>query len=320
MEPSLPKPKIEDLFLGYMAQVNGIETKVSLQSFRQSLLKKGFELNDDDFKNKLKESKEKYFQGDSHIYICTGKSCGAKINPMLSDSRVKPFKHGYQGKYSLTKCQGHCDYAPAITFRSGNRSEIFTQLESETDLEEVFDYCKQSAKERTLLVLKNNANNFSYYPEDKNLEKIPEIESLKYLVGNFRGIGTNHFDNSIFYKDVYSQLELKSKIITLNMSASYQLENGFHDVYYAKSVIYKENNNLKAVFFASEGSVKVVDLHFKDRSLTFNDTIPHSLNEEVKKAVKIISKTDQGYMEKLILQYPDGSEKDYYTVEFKEVL
>lgn len=320
MAENPPKPKIEDLFLGFMARVQGEETKESIASLKKSLAKKGFDLNEAEFIEKLKESKNKFIEGDSHIYICTGKSCGEKLKNISLDSVVKPFKHGFQGKYSLTKCQGHCDNAPALAFRVGKRAEIFTDMKSETDLEDVLDYCKKAAKERTLLIPMDSAGKFRHDPVEDHGTASPEIKVLDFLVGKFRGIGTNHFSGNTFYKDVFSYLEPEGNFITLDMAASYKLDNGFNDVHYAKNIISFDNNKgYSAISFLTNGAVKSINLNYNDGELSFEDEIPHNLSDSPEKAIKTICKTKDGYKEKLILKFKDGSEKEYYTVDLKKI-
>ncbi|GMT50245.1 MAG: hypothetical protein IEMM0008_1784 [bacterium] len=147
---NLPSPvkDVKPFFLGFLAEVQGQWDQAAADEFRSILETKGFTLSDEDFKTGLEQAKVHFYDGDVHLFICTGKHCNPKFQADSDNKPYQSFQSEYQGEISLTKCQNHCEEAPSMTLRIGQVSKLFIGWGDES--KSVFDFLIRASKEGTL--------------------------------------------------------------------------------------------------------------------------------------------------------------------------
>ncbi len=151
---NLPNPTkdVKPFFLGFLAEVQGQWDQSKADEFRSILETKGFTLSDEDFKTGLEQAKVHFYDGDVHLFICTGKHCSPKFQADSDNEAYQSFQREYQGKISLTKCQNHCEEAPALTLRIKKDSRLFIEWGEASETKNVLDFLIRASKEGSLAI------------------------------------------------------------------------------------------------------------------------------------------------------------------------
>jgi hypothetical protein len=224
---------------GFMVGVDGGWTDADLAQFRHFLKLRHFTPTEEELSSSLARAKEKYRQGNSHVFLCHAHPCCESCNFDGSKTPLTATSDSVDLRVSTTGCQGHCKHAPVLSLRINTGSQMFGRVVNENDWLSVLGFAKNAARANSLLVNPGAAEEFFFDPahESQHDKSDAHLKGLRFLLGRFRGEGHCSMSSQTFHKEVVGTVEAGGRFIALRMAASYPLANGRKDTHRALVVV-----------------------------------------------------------------------------------
>ena len=246
------------------------------------------------------------------LILCDGEACRHARTYDMSGSNASV-------RVEQAACMGPCQQAPLAEVRIGEESRLFRQLNDQCDAQAVYDYAVRAADAGSFFVETGTAQPHLFDPvHDPDPVSLP-LAPFAYLVGRFRGVGkTLDGAGGDFTKEVHGTWIAKGKFIGLNMTATYPLPSGEHDIHEAFVVLGHGNGAFNARAFTDGGTEHPFELEADGDRLIFPDRLPAHVRKQADRARKIIEPTRAGYRETLEIGDEHGF-RPHYTTEFERV-
>ena len=305
---------------GFLAKVGGEWTETAFVQFRDYLKKITIAASEDNLRAVVENAKEKYWQGDCHLFVCSAPPCRTKIRFNLSNEAMDRVRADFGVPVSLTGCQGPCKQAPLLTLRVGQRSECFAQVTSPKDWQTVLGFATKAAAAGTLLLDAGEAQQYRFDPVHEEPKQNVHLNHLLFLMGHFRGEGKYAMTSYKFHKEVIGSFEAGGRFIALRMDASYPLPDGRKDVHKALVIVGSESSSdaTKAHVYTDGGTIREYCIESVNGELYFDD-VPPGHGKLWQRARKILTPTEEGFTERLEVDSGDGSFVPYYMVQMRKV-
>ena len=285
---------------GFLVKVEGAWTDEALAQFRHFLNLRRFSTSDTELLGVLRQAREGYFAGDSHLYLCTAHPCCDKAGFDTSDVALETLSRGAGLAISKTGCQGPCKQAPILSLRIGERNQMFAQVATDKDWRAVLTFVKAAVRAGSLLIPPGEAEEFHHDPVHDHGKPSAHLKPLRFLLGHFRGVGRYAMNSYAFQKEVIGTFEAGGRFIALRMDASYPLADGRKDVHKALVIVGSEaaSGNITAHAYTDGGIVREYAIERREQSLEFADAAPGHA-DQWKRARKILRPTPDGFEERL---------------------
>ena len=143
----------------------------------------------------------------------------------------------------------------------------------------------------------------------------PLLQKLEFLVGRFRGDGSDTKGGRRFHKQMVGAWEVGGQFLSLRMRVVYPLKNGLLDLHDACVMLgfHTGNDQLEAHAYTDGGGLIDYQLTWDGQSLSFPDR-PPGHQPTAKRARKILSPGESGFAERLEVDFGTGAFEPYSLV------
>jgi hypothetical protein len=285
---------------------------------RSSLERLGARVDARTVESLLRAARERFDDGAARFFLCAGDACRERLWP-IDPAEIERLLAGEERcPFSTTGCQGPCEQAPVATLRVGGRCEMFAGMGSRGDWRSVAAYALRAVASDSLLVEGGHADGFRLDPLHGRERPSAPLESLRFLLGRFRGEG-RFADGKLFRKEVVGSFEVGGRFLALRMAASHPLPGGGHDTHTALVLIGCDpwTGRLEGRAYTDGGAVEDYALEVRGGAVLFPVRAPHG--SPARSARKILRPTAQGFDELLEIDPGSGAFEEYSRAELRRV-
>ena len=313
---------LESLTLGFVVRVQGDWGDQAIEAFRAGLEERHhLRPSERELEGALQCARQRYGEGDAHLFLCSGQPCAVRRRFAAapgSDDRTSPSDAPL---LTETECQGPCRQAPVATLRLGKRVEMFSQFTHQEDWERVVRFADRAAEARTLLISPGEEQIYRFDPTHESPAMNLPLRRLEFLLGDFEGSCIYEGGDQTFHKEAIGSWEVGGRYIGIRMAVTYPIPDGRKDTHTAFAMIgtNRSTRQLECQVYTDGDEIHPFALTLEDSDLILQERVDRQHGVSASRARKIFSPTEDGYEERLELDYGKGTFELYYRIAMRRV-
>jgi hypothetical protein len=150
-------------------------------------------------------------------------------------------------------------------------------------------------------------------------ERRRALQSLRFLLGHFRGEGRYVHRSGTFEKEMTGSWEAGGRFLGVRMSVIYPLADGRKDIHEALVLIGppSEKGLFVAQAYTDGGAIVEYHLTYEAGAVSFADRPPNEHGLQIARARKCFTPTADGFEERLDIDRGDGRFEPYSVIALR---